>query len=120
MAKIRKDALAEFDKLPMEKSHYLPLKLDFDALVKDIGKESKIDIRELTENKTDIVVVQANNKIAYTNVPEDASGIIVESIEDALKNHPKLIEDEQGNLVVDYKTWKRFKIFLALNMLQIL
>ena len=36
--------------------------------------------------------------------------------QESLWYHPKLIEDEQGNLVVDYKTWKRFKIFLALNM----
>ena len=31
--------------------------------------------------------------------------------------HPKVIRDEEGRLIPDLKTWRRFKIFVVLNML---
>ena len=36
--------------------------------------------------------------------------------QESLWYHPKVIRDDEGRLIPDFKTWRRFKMFVALNM----
>lgn len=102
LAKIREDSKKHFDELPLEKSQYIKLDIDFDKILKqrngqdeEIAPQMPSSVSKLLDDKSRIMIAQLNNKIVKVNLPESLKkkGVVLCSFRDALASHSALVED---------------------------
>ena len=104
MTELRKEALKLTETLEMPKPDKTKItKWDFDSFKQfETKAETYQDISEIPDSiekiidveKTENLVIQHNNTLAYTRVSEEAKkdGVIIEGLADALVNHGDLVQ----------------------------
>jgi FeS assembly protein SufD len=105
LVKLRGHAEKYFSELPLEKSKYTTLKLDFDSILKQrTNPQAQLpaNVSALAEDGSRIIIVQLNDKAVRINLPQSLKkkGVILCSFEEALTKHSALIEDFFRNRII--------------------